>query len=105
MEEKIKHEPTQEEMIQLLSQTIVQQDAEIKELKDKLARPSEPSDEDEKVIIHNYLLKQQDYAECKIKELRHHLADYPEDEYSKVDLQNCLLQLNYLRAMIRRLYL
>lgn len=101
----INQEPTQEDMIQLLSQTIIKQDAEIKELKAELSKPSELSEEDEKVLIHNYLLKQQEYAECKVKELRHHLADYPEDDYSKTDLQNTLLHLNFIRAMIRRLYL
>lgn len=53
--------------------------------------------------IRTYLSYELDYAECKVKELRHHLADYPEDGYSHTDLQNCLLHINYLKAMIRRL--
>jgi hypothetical protein len=53
--------------------------------------------------IHTYLSYELDYAECKVQELRHHLADYPEDGYSCTDLQNCLLHINYLKAMIRRL--
>jgi hypothetical protein len=126
MEEKIKQEPTQEEMIQLLSQTIIQQDKRIKEaeealtktqeelnlamkenseLKEEYAKPMAMPVIDKEDIIQDYLNKELKYAETKVKELRYHLADYPEDEYSKVDLQNCLLHINYLRAALRRLYL
>lgn len=121
-----KQEPTQEEMIQLLSQTIIKQDKRIKEaeealtktqeelqlamkenseLRQEYAKPMAMPVIDKEEIIHDYLKKELKYAETKVVELRHHLADYPEDKYSKVDLQNCLLHINYLRAAIRRLYL
>lgn len=116
-------QPSQEELVQLLSQTIIRQDAEIKTLKeelqdarkhiaylqDELSKPQSDVMEAEESIRHRhistYLNYELDYAECKVKELRHHLADYPEDGYSHTDLQNCLLHINYLKAMIRRLNL
>ena len=54
--------------------------------------------------LNRYLEHEIEYAEAKIKELRYHLAEYPEDNYSQVDLQNSLLHLNYLKAMLRRLH-
>ena len=105
-----KQEPTQKEMIQLLSQTIIKQDTEIKKLKEELNEELNKKSMampviDEEEILERYLKKELRYAETKVVELRHHLADYPEDNYSKVDLQNCLLHINYLRAALRRLYL
>lgn len=114
-------QPSQEEMVQLLSQTVIHQDAEIKELKeelqaankiitelkDELSKPCEHAVEAEESTRHRhvtrYLEHEIEYAKAKIAELRHHLIDYPEDEYSRVDLQNSLLHLNYLHAMMRRL--
>lgn len=114
-------QPSPEEMVQLLSQTVIQQDAEIKklkeelnnankfvtELKDELSKPCEHAMEAEESVRHRhvtrYLEHEIDYARAKIAELRHHLVEYPEDEYSRVDLQNSLLHLNYLHAMMRRL--
>ena len=134
-------QPSQEEMVNLLSQTVINQDkqlkalradheqlfeeynltkkalAESKEAKDKLeailakqneecscdkCMPAPPSREE---FIREYLVDELKYAEAKVQELRHHLADYPEDNYSKVDLQNCLLHINYLKAAIRRINL
>lgn len=115
-------QPSQEELVQLLSQTIIRQDAEIKTLKeelqdarkhitylqDELSKPQSGAIEAEESARHRhisrYLEHEIEYAEAKIKELRYHLADYPEDNYSHTDLQNCLLHLNYLKAMMRRLH-
>lgn len=115
-------QPTQEEMLALLSQTVVQQDGQIKTLKeelskahkeisllqDELRKPNSGAMEAEESARHrhitDYLENELAYAKAKIAELRHHLIDYPEDEYSRVDLQNSLLHLNYLHAMIRRLH-
>ena len=122
MEEKIKQEPTQEEMIQILSQTVINQDAElnrlrkekhklekeIKEIKEELSKPTQVMEAPEAIerrAIERYLEHEVEYAKAKISELRHHLADYPEDGYSHEDLRNTLLHLNYLKAMMRRLYL
>ena len=66
---------------------------------------SEPSDTCRNIVILDYLHEELDYAKLKVKELRHHLADYPEDNYSKTDLDNCLLHINYLKAMMRRIKL
>lgn len=119
-------EPTQlsqEEMIQLLSQTVVNQDKTIKQLDKELKETreelelakkeiasieeeqSKPTEcvRSETFIIEEYLQRELRYAEAKVQELRHHLADYPEDGYSPTDLQNCLLHINYLNAMLRRL--
>ena len=121
--ETIQQEPTQpsqEEMVHLLSQTVVAQDNEIKQLKTKLAdaekavaylqeersKPCDTMEAEESVRMRHltrYLEHEIEYAEAKIKELRYHLAEYPEDNYSQVDLQNSLLHLNYLKAMMRRL--
>ena len=118
---ELNQEPTREEMRQLLSQTIIKQDEQIKnlkndlqnadkciaELKDELNKPCQHVMEAEESVrmrhLTRYLEHEIDYAKTKITELRHHLIDYPEDEYSKVDLQNSLLHLNYLHAMMRRL--
>lgn len=99
-------QPSQEELVNLLSQTVLQQEETIKKLKEELASPRtvEPVI-DETPIIDWYLQKELKYAEAKVVELRHHLADYPEDGYSHTDLQNCLLHINYLKAAIRRLHL
>ena len=115
-------QPTQKEMVSLLSQTVVQQDGQIKALKeelskahkeisllqDELRKPNSGAIEAEESVRHRhisrYLEHEIEYAEAKIKELRYHLADYPEDNYSHTDLQNCLLHLNYLKAMMRRLH-
>lgn len=56
-------------------------------------------------VIRDYVLSQIDYAEVKIKELQIHLITNPNDEYSKIDLQNTYVHLNYLRASLRRLSL
>lgn len=140
-QEPQKNQPSQEEMVQLLSQTVINQDNQLKalraeheqlfeeynltkkalveatEAKEKLeailAKQNEecscdkcipaPPSRDE--FIEEYLVGELKYAEAKVQELRHHLADYPEDGYSHTDLQNCLLHINYLKAMLRRLYL
>lgn len=124
-QEPQKSQPSKDEMIQLLSQTVVNQDKTIKqldkELKEtreelELAKKEIASIEEEQskptqcvrsepYIIEEYLQKELRYAEAKVQELRHHLADYPEDGYSHTDLQNCLLHINYLKAMLHRLYL
>lgn len=121
IQEPKQFKPSPEEMVQLLSQTVIQQDAEIKtlkeelcdankfiaELKDELNKPCEHAMEAEESVRHRHVIRylehEIDYAKAKIAELRHHLIDYPEDEYSRVDLQNSLLHLNYLHAMMRRL--
>lgn len=115
-------QPSQEEMVQLLSQTVIRQDAEIKTLKeelsdankhiaflkDELSKPQSGAIEAEESVrmrhLTRYLEHEIDYAKAKITELRYHLAEYPEDNYSQVDLQNSLLHLNYLKAMLRRLH-
>lgn len=114
-------QPSHEEMVVLLSQTVVKQNEEIKtlkeelqeankfigELRDELSKPQSGCIEAEESVrmrhLTRYLEHEIDYARAKIAELRHHLIDYPEDEYSRVDLQNSLLHLNYLHAMMRRL--
>lgn len=119
-----KQEPSQEEMIGLLSQTIIKQNEQIKQaeealtktkeelalamkeisvLREKLLEPIKIEPLNEQNIIISYLKNEMLYAETKVKELRHHLADYPEDGYSQVDLQNCLLHINYLKAALRRI--
>jgi TolA-binding protein len=127
------NQPSPEEMVQILSQTVIQQDTQIKMLKEELAKskeafqkceaqladaektiaflkeeqskPCETQEAECSIInrgINRYLDHELEYAESKIRELRHHLADYPEDSYAQVDLQNSLLHLNYLKAMMRR---
>lgn len=118
-------QPSPEEMVQLLSQTVIQQQEEInklnkslagandyiKQLKDeleslpKLPDVEEAEDSKQRRYIMAYLDDELEYAKLKVKELKHHLVDYPEDSYSHTDLQNCLLHINYLNAMKRRLYL
>ena len=116
-------QPSPEEMVQLLSQTVIQQQEEInnlnkslagandyiKQLKDELEslpKLHEVQESESSIryrAVHTYLNEELDYAKEKIKELRCHIAEYPEDSYSQTDLQNCLLHINYLKAMIRRL--
>lgn len=104
-------QPSPEEMIQLLSRTVIQQQEEIKQLKDeleslpKLPEVEEAESSKQRRYIMAYLDDELEYAKLKVKELKHHLVDYPEDSYSHTDLQNCLLHINYLNAMKRRLYL
>ena len=90
-----------------LKEKLNEQDKLILELKDELSKPCCHAVEAEESIrmrhLTRYLEHEIDYAVAKITELRHHLIDYPEDEYSRVDLQNSLLHLNYLKAMMRRL--
>lgn len=112
-------QPTQEEMLALLSQTVVQQDAQIKSLteelnlarkeityyKDELSKPTQAMEAPESIerrAVERYLDHELDYATTKITELRHHLVEYPEDDYARQDLHNSLLHLNYLKAMVRR---
>ena len=112
------NQPSPEEMVQLLSQTVIQQNNEITELKKvnehlkedlnkamkELSMPTKAPDKEMKsVIILDYLDSELRYAKLKVKELRNHIAEYPEDNYAQTDLQNCLLHINYLYAMIRRL--
>lgn len=112
------NQPSPEEMVQLLSQTVIQQNTELTELKKanehlkedlnkamrELSMPTKaPDKEMRSVIILDYLDSELRYAKLKVKELRNHIAEYPEDNYSQMDLQNCLLHINYLYAMIRRL--
>lgn len=111
-------QPSQEEMVKLLSQTVLQQDAQIKNLteelnlarkeitylKDELSKPQamEAPESIERRAVERYLEHELDYATTKISELRHHLVEYPEDDYARQDLHNSLLHLNYLKAMMRR---
>ena len=73
-------------------------------VKQEMALAKEVQDNNTRVI-RDYLQSQIDYAEVKIKELQIHLLTNPNDEYSKVDLQNTYVHLNYLRASLRRLNL
>ncbi len=59
--------------------------------------------EEENKVILEYLEKQIKYSEQKAEELREQIKLYPEDEYSKQDLQNDLYLRNVLLAMKRRI--
>jgi ribosomal protein S15P/S13E len=90
-----------------LKEKLNEQDKLILELRDELHKPCCHAIEAEESImmrhLTRYLEHEIEYAKAKIAGLRYHLSDYPEDEYSRVDLQNSLLHLNYLHAMMRRL--
>lgn len=60
------------------------------------------TDEENKIIL-QYLDKQIKYSEQKAEELREQIKLYPEDKYSKQDLQNDLYLRNVLLAMKRRI--
>ena len=60
------------------------------------------SEEENKIIV-EYLNKQIRYSEQKAEELREQIKKYPEDVYSKKDLQNDLYLRNVLLAMKRRI--
>ena len=60
------------------------------------------SEEENKIIV-EYLDKQIRYSEQKAEELREQIKKYPEDVYSKKDLQNDLYLRNVLLAMKRRI--
>lgn len=59
--------------------------------------------EEENKVILEYLDKQIQYSEQKAEELREQIKLYPEDTYSKRDLQNDLYLRNVLLAMKRRI--
>lgn len=59
--------------------------------------------EKENKVILEYLDKQIKYSEQKAEELRAQIKLYPEDRYSKQDLQNDLYLRNVLLAMKRRI--
>ena len=60
------------------------------------------SEEENKIIV-EYLNKQIRYSEQKAEELREQIKKYPEDVYSKKDVQNDLYLRNVLLAMKRRI--
>ena len=91
------------ELIEEQNKVIYTQGEELASYKNVNRRTEESEESIRHRMIHSYLYNELQYAEAKVNELRHHLADYPEDGYSHTDLQNCLLHINYLKAMIRRL--
>lgn len=60
------------------------------------------TNEENKVII-EYLEKQIRYSKQKAEELRKQITEYPEDVYSKRDLEYDLYLMNVLLAMKRRI--
>lgn len=74
----------------------------VKGVKEKMENIRTFTQDEDKVIL-EYLDKQIAYSEKKVEELQEQIAKYPDDEYSKKDLQNNFYLRNALLAMKRRI--